>query len=885
MDAYCMTKKIILLSDGTGNAAGKVWRTNVWRLFQHLELKGAGQIAIYDDGVGTSNFKPLALLGGVFGWGLKRNVLNLYKFLCRNYLAGDQIYAFGFSRGAFTIRVVAGLALNQGLPNFLNETDLDRKARAAYRAYCHNKYSAWNLQYPFRLLRYLWDKTFYTPCERKISEIEFVGLWDTVAAYGLPIDEMTRGVNRWLWPLELPNRDFHPAIRKARHALAIDDERATFHPVLWNENAANTVQSGQSRETKAEGEKLLQVWFTGMHSNVGGGYPDDSLANVSLAWMMAEAKLAKLAFKDTPGAEPDALLSTDSAKDKDGRLYDSRSGLGGYYRYSPRKMAEFYDAMPPSVDAKGQPSKDAKGKPFKPVPKIHESVFGRIRVGAHLYAPIGLPADYEIVTTKDVMVNTAPPPLFEDVLPRIEPNADQPDICDNLAEGSAAATRHAAQQGIWDIVWRKRVIYFLTVFVTGYLLLYPLFRDNYAFQELRTPLRMVSDIIRMLGTVLPSMASRWVDAYARDPAWFMVWAFLVGFLLWISARLGGSINDRMRLLWTISLPRSNKPDTQQRPYVASVLQTMLFASAIIYLLLYPELQRFSWTNWLRIPWDDERVLLAYTAEPVRTALVAFLFAYFLPDRWVRRLRTAWLYQFMLRSFKFTLAPALSAILLLYLAVAFGTHYHLNLRDSFGAFCADTERSAANDGLDDKQRREFTFDSAAKTSGGSSVICTPTGVFVETGSRYRVTVRRLADDPSNPKDGKWRFFGEDSYMGGQPVELLPFGKALVMTALFPLRHSFDRPWGSLILRVGAMGNEESFLDRNPPPQSDDPLADPAAPAISDSGEVLEEVIRPKRDGELFIYLNKPLIGVWGVETAIADGITNSGKATVTIVKNP
>jgi uncharacterized protein (DUF2235 family) len=885
-----MAKKIILLSDGTGNAAGKVWRTNVWRLFQHLELKGSGQIAIYDDGVGTSSFKPLAILGGVFGWGLKRNVINLYKFLCRNYQEGDRIYAFGFSRGAFTIRIVIGLVLNQGLPKFSNEKDLDSKAHAAYRAYCHNKYLVGNLQYPFRLAHYLWDRMFYTPCQRKVAEIEFVGLWDTVAAYGLPIDEMTRGVDRWLWPLELPNHDFHPSIKRARHALALDDERATFHPVLWNENATNTARSGASRETHTDDEKLLQVWFAGVHSNVGGGYPDDSLANVSLAWMMAEAKLADLAFKDTPGAEPDALLSTDSAKDKDGRLYDSRSGLGGYYRYSPRKVTDFYDAMPGVddkgrqwLDAKGKPWVDTQGAPIRPVPKIHESVFGRIRIGAHLYAPIGLPANYEIVTTKDVTVSATQPPVFEPVLPRIEPNVDQAVRCNNLTEGSEAASRHESQQAIWDIVWRKRVIYFLTVFVTGYLLAYPLFRDSFAFQELRTPLRMVSDIIRMLYTVLPSMASRWVDAYARDPAWFLVWAFMLGFLLWISAKLGASINDRMRLLWTASLPASNKPAEQQAPYVASVVQTILFVAAILYLWLYPWFDAFSWTNWLQIPSAYEPVLLAYTAEPVRTALGVFLFAYFLPERCVRVLRTAWPYQLTLKTFKYKIAPALSAVLLLYLALALSAHYLLNLRDGFGAFCTDTGRSARDNGLDDQQRREFIYDSAAKTAGGSDVICTPTGVFVETNNSYRVIVRRLADDPGKPENGRWRFFDEPSYMGGQPVSMLPFTKAAIMTVLFPLRHSLDRPWGSIILRVGARGNEESFLDRKPPPQSDDLLQDRADPAISDDGEVLAEVIRPKRDGELFIYLNKPLIGMWGFETVIADWITTSGRATVTIVK--
>jgi uncharacterized protein (DUF2235 family) len=101
-----MSRKIILLSDGTGNSSAKIWRTNVWRIFEALDLSSSDQVAIYDDGVGTSSFKPLAMLGGAFGFGLKRNVINLYKFACRNYRSSsDEFFAFGFSRGAFTIRV------------------------------------------------------------------------------------------------------------------------------------------------------------------------------------------------------------------------------------------------------------------------------------------------------------------------------------------------------------------------------------------------------------------------------------------------------------------------------------------------------------------------------------------------------------------------------------------------------------------------------------------------------------------------------------------------------------------------------------------------------------------------------------------------------------
>ena len=109
-------KNIILLSDGTGNAANRVWKSNVWRIFESLDLRGEEQIAFYDDGVGTSSFKPLAILGGAFGYGLKRNVIDIYKFVCRNYQSDeDEIFGFGFSRGAFTIRVLTGLILDQGL--------------------------------------------------------------------------------------------------------------------------------------------------------------------------------------------------------------------------------------------------------------------------------------------------------------------------------------------------------------------------------------------------------------------------------------------------------------------------------------------------------------------------------------------------------------------------------------------------------------------------------------------------------------------------------------------------------------------------------------------------------------------------------------------------
>jgi uncharacterized protein (DUF2235 family) len=191
--------KIIILSDGTGNAASSVWRTNVWRMFQALDLQDNTQAAKYDDGVGTSSFTPLAILGGAFGYGLKRNILDAYKFVCRIYdhQNHSNIYLFGFSRGGFTVRVLAALILEQGLVVADTEGELHEGAVKAYRAYRANGYrSVWRIE---RLLRAFRDyilvpvldrikgnKPYAKIVRKDIPAIEFIGIWDTVAAYGLP---------------------------------------------------------------------------------------------------------------------------------------------------------------------------------------------------------------------------------------------------------------------------------------------------------------------------------------------------------------------------------------------------------------------------------------------------------------------------------------------------------------------------------------------------------------------------------------------------------------------------------------------------------------------------------------------------------------------------
>ncbi|MDQ3013622.1 MAG: DUF2235 domain-containing protein, partial [Acidobacteriota bacterium] len=355
-----MPKNIILLSDGTGNSASKLFKTNVWRLYQALDVAEPGaakpgempksaageraqpmQVAYYDDGVGTAAFTPLAILGGAFGWGLKRNVLDLYTFLCRHYEEGDSIYCFGFSRGAFTIRVLTGLVANQGLVSNLKEGKLRRLAADAFRAYRENRYPGSFLTKIFRGLRagllWVWYKitrrTKYNPkLNRPAPKIKFLGLWDTVAAYGLPVDELTHAWN-YVFPLSFPDRNLSDRIERACHALALDDERLSFHPELWNENEEDyrrkraQLQGAEAKPARHIQERLTQIWFAGMHTNVGGGYPDDGMAHVSLDWIMTEAEASELRFKQEDREQLKA------AADINGKMYDSRGGVGCAYRY------------------------------------------------------------------------------------------------------------------------------------------------------------------------------------------------------------------------------------------------------------------------------------------------------------------------------------------------------------------------------------------------------------------------------------------------------------------------------------------------------------------------------------------------------------------------
>ena len=576
-----MAKVIAVFADGTGNSAAKLFKTNVWRLYDALDTSDPGdsplerQIAYYHDGVGTSSFKPLAIAGGAFGWGLKRNVLDLYTFICRNYRDGDRICAFGFSRGAFTVRLLAGLIAEQGLVVNTSERDLETYARDAYRRFRRTFDQTGGLVKPLRNLRDLvitgWRKLTRRNTYKAQTtvhpnhdvEIEFVGVWDTVAAYGMPIAEITRGIDDWVWPLSMPDYVLSPKVKRARHALALDDERDTFHPLIWDER------------TEEDPDRIKQVWFAGMHSDVGGGYPDDSLAYVSLDWMLTEARGAELRFQKKAVDEIQRMMNANGA------LHDSRRGVGAYYRYQPRKLGARVQPPDPTTLLMQDPTEKTHAL-LKSV-KIHDSVFRRIQQGTDRYAPIVLPRAYTIVSTNGA---TNPKP--------VEENPDR---------------RAREQERVWDRVWKRRINYFVTVGFSAYLVLLPLWHVFWPPSACAGPQCMLIPVIRAAGSVVPAIAQSWVDALAAAPGRSAAILIVIALLIGRSKKLQTESRDDMRVLWKESMRLSGAATAPKLPnrFIRKLRQ-------------HPAYQRF----FQSLKWTVLPVVFGWLILGIATLLVAVL---------------------------------------------------------------------------------------------------------------------------------------------------------------------------------------------------------------------------------------------------------------------
>jgi hypothetical protein len=243
---------------------------------------GIPQVVYYQAGVGSTGTTISRILGGAIGAGLKENVREAYSYLSINYRLGDEIFLLGFSRGAYTARAVGGMIGDLGL--------LTKEGLAyfpeIYEDYQHRNDARYVSKFPdipfpnkppFDDPRYLGELEKRGLTVTRIP-IKAIGVWDTVGSLGIPRVPFLESLglqSRRMKDLRFYDTQLYDGIENAFQALALDEPRAPFAPTLWEKGSRNTRTN------------LTQVWFPGVHSNIGGGYDDQEMANITLAWMMS----------------------------------------------------------------------------------------------------------------------------------------------------------------------------------------------------------------------------------------------------------------------------------------------------------------------------------------------------------------------------------------------------------------------------------------------------------------------------------------------------------------------------------------------------------------------------------------------------------------------
>ena len=290
-----MGKRLVICSDGTWNTpeqkSGDLYcPTNVVKLARSVKPvadDSTPQIVFYAKGVGTGNWLD-RLLGGATGSGLLKNIEDAYRFLVHNYADGDEIFLFGFSRGAYTARSTAGLIRNCGL---LKKQWAEKIPEAIKIYRDRDEKNHPDAEAP---------RKFRHDFSHEVT-IKFIGVWDTVGALGIPVSELRLLFNSKKY--QFHDVQISRIIENAYHALAIDEKRKPFKATLWDSNRPKNVN-------------MEQRWFPGVHSNIGGGYPDSGLADTSFLWIKGKAEKAGLQFDEE-------YIEKNIKADIKGTLYDS----------------------------------------------------------------------------------------------------------------------------------------------------------------------------------------------------------------------------------------------------------------------------------------------------------------------------------------------------------------------------------------------------------------------------------------------------------------------------------------------------------------------------------------------------------------------------------
>ncbi|MGB1801288.1 MAG: DUF2235 domain-containing protein, partial [Gammaproteobacteria bacterium] len=317
------------------------------------------------------------ITGNGAGMGISKNIKECYEFIFNNYEAGDQIYLFGFSRGATTVRSLAGFIDLFGiLPK--SRPELIDDAWKIYAIRTSKKEEKMEKRKWRRIVR---ADEFVKKHRTMWCKIKFIGVWDTVAALGVPfkfIDDVVEkipGLKHRFHDLSLSD-----SIENACHALAIDDKRMTFHPEVWSDDNNDIIWPAENIKDK---KTLKQVWFCGMHTDVGGGYPIKQLSDITLEWMAHNAEKHGLRLYSKTS------ITQNSESNPDGHMHDSRAGrFSRFFRKKERVWPQNTEKL------------INKGIRWKEKPVVHWTVLERKKNQQNEdnppYSPWILTGDYSV---------------------------------------------------------------------------------------------------------------------------------------------------------------------------------------------------------------------------------------------------------------------------------------------------------------------------------------------------------------------------------------------------------------------------------------------------------------------------------------------------------
>ncbi|SIO13193.1 Uncharacterized alpha/beta hydrolase domain [Bradyrhizobium erythrophlei] len=411
-------RNIIICCDGTGNEISENI-SNVLKLYRCLRKTARTeprQLVFYDPGVGTlarpdpwhklrQDFS--AILGLATGYGLDDKVLQAYHFLLHNYREGDQIYLFGFSRGAYTVRVLAGLIHKVGLiaPE---QANLAGSGLTSYKQFSSDGQhgpdltgltdTAADADGPLPANKDDQAAQFARILSTRWPTIRFVGVWDTVASVIVPRPD------RFYWPSleELAFTLQNPSVQTFRQAISIDERRCMFRLKKWD-HMQTYMHNRFSLTNNAEPQDIMQCWFAGVHSDIGGGYPEkqSGLSKYPLIWMIDEA--VKCGLKVDQRTVNTLCWGKDRKNspfhyvkpDFRDQLHNSLHGAWWILEFIP-KLAKYKEWPDRKVEF-GFYIPDAEPRPIPDGAFVHESVIQRMNDPALNYKPVNFPAQHQVI--------------------------------------------------------------------------------------------------------------------------------------------------------------------------------------------------------------------------------------------------------------------------------------------------------------------------------------------------------------------------------------------------------------------------------------------------------------------------------------------------------